>query len=332
MKKNYLSKNEKILIGRFPSISNFIRCIGLKDNESVLILTDNIAEQKPIKLIADALALRCSNICVKNLPVTLKPDFPDDIRNKVIEFDVIILLPSQSWYQSPTRSMAKHKYKKRVIECYGLTEDMLKDGGLCADYKKVELFTKEFKYFFSKGSQLSIKSHGGSNFSARIENVFEETGFYRTAGTGGNLPAGEISLGIADNSLCGEIVFDISFDMLGRLDKDHLKIHVNKDRVIKISGKHRTTLEYLIEQDNRLSHIAEIGIGTNPYSIIGRSVLEDEKKLGTVHIGFGNDTYFGGTTDGAHLDGVFVGATIIVDKKLIMKNGKLIGSVASETY
>jgi len=153
---------------------------------------------------------------------------------------------------------------------------------------------------------------------------FDETGYYNNPGTGGNLPAGEISLGLLKNSAEGEIVFNVSFDHLGRLERNPLKISIKENRINKVEGKFKEKFECLLAQNENLRNVAEIGIGTNSSAILGRSVLEDEKKLGTAHIGFGNDTYFGGTTDGPHIDGVFLNATISIDEKLLMEDGCLI--------
>ena len=108
------------------------------------------------------------------------------------------------------------------------------------------------------------------------------------------------------------------------MEESPLKIIINKGKVIKAEGKLKDAFEALINQDDRLLNIAEIGIGTNSYAILGRSVLEDEKKIGTAHIGFGNDTYFGGSVYGPHLDGVFARATIAVDQKPLMRDGILL--------
>ena len=73
----------------------------------------------------------------------------------------------------------------------------------------------------------------------------------------------------------------------------------------------------------QLKHFAELGLGTNPCGIFGRSILEDEKVLGTAHIGFGNDTFLGGINSGPHLDGVLKDVTLEVGNKRIINNGKL---------
>lgn len=299
----------------FPGAFNFLKCIGLKNEESVLILTDELSNIYTIKLLRKIFTTKCSKVCIDILPKNLQEDFPYRICEEIKKFDVIILAASQSWYHVPTRRKAKYKYKKRIIECYNLTLEMLKKGALCADYKNVSLITRNLRKSFLPNSLLTINTKEKGKFIARMKNIFQETGYYNKSGSGGNLPAGEISFGIIKGSASGEIIFNVSFDNIGRLEKYPLRVLIDKDKVISVHGKFKKVLEDLFLRDIRLKNIAEIGIGTNPYAILGHSVLEDEKKIGTVHIGFGNNTYFGGTVGGPHFDGVFSPTAIMVDEK-----------------
>ncbi|MBU0477583.1 aminopeptidase [bacterium] len=301
--------------GKYPGAYNFLKTIGVRKEESVLILTDELAESDAIQVIRRVFYDKCSKVNVETLPLELQHDFPENVCQLIEDFDVIILAASQSWYQVPARRKAKYRSKKRVVECYNLTLEMMKEGALCANYEDIRLFTADYKKSFKLGASLTIKTDQGTNLSAVIRDVFDETGCYDKPGSGGNLPAGEISLGVTEGETYGEIVFDISFDVLGRLEKKPLKVFVDKGRVVKVEGKSRENFEKLFENDEYLRNVAEVGIGTNSYAIIGRSVLEDEKKTGTAHIGFGNDTYFGGNVEGCHLDGVFLSPKITVDGK-----------------
>ncbi len=308
----------------YPGAFNFLKCIALKKEERVLILIDELISMDSIKILENVFSRESSSVRVETLPKELQRDFPSDICRSIMESDVIILAASQSWYQAPTRRKAKYQYGKRVIECYNLTIEMLKDGALCADYEELSIFTRDILKHFKTGCFIEITTREGSNFVSKFRDVFEETGYYDKPGTGGNLPAGEISLGLLENTAQGEIIFNVSFDHLGRLERCPLKISIEKNRITKVEGKLKNKFEFILKQNDNLRNVAEIGIGTNPSAILGRSVLEDEKKLGTVHIGFGNDTYFGGNTGGPHIDGVFVNATILIDEKLLMENGCLI--------
>jgi leucyl aminopeptidase (aminopeptidase T) len=70
--------------------------------------------------------------------------------------------------------------------------------------------------------------------------------------------------------------------------------------------------------------LCEIGLGANPKAkLVGGP--EDERVRGSVHIGLGENRYFGGTLASAsHLDGTMLHATLTVDGKDLVKDGRLL--------
>jgi leucyl aminopeptidase (aminopeptidase T) len=71
--------------------------------------------------------------------------------------------------------------------------------------------------------------------------------------------------------------------------------------------------------------IAELGIGTNPGATITGAMLEDEKAEGTVHFAFGTNTGIGGANRASvHIDGLVREATVKLDGRLILRNGRLV--------
>jgi leucyl aminopeptidase (aminopeptidase T) len=71
-------------------------------------------------------------------------------------------------------------------------------------------------------------------------------------------------------------------------------------------------------------NVAEIGIGMNPAARLIGMVLEDEKVLGTVHIGIGDNSNMGGKSlaekvpVGVHIDGV------VVSRPRLLADGELV--------
>jgi leucyl aminopeptidase (aminopeptidase T) len=78
--------------------------------------------------------------------------------------------------------------------------------------------------------------------------------------------------------------------------------------------------------DENANHWAEFLIGLNPAAQIicqGGGLLEDERLLGTVSIGWGRDTHQGGTVySDFHGDGMVLDVTIMLDDVTIIENGK----------
>jgi leucyl aminopeptidase (aminopeptidase T) len=104
-------------------------------------------------------------------------------------------------------------------------------------------------------------------------------------------------------------------------------MRIRDGHVIRITGdeeavKIRNILKPFGSQSR---NVAELGIGTNPDAQLTGCTLEDEKKLGTVHIGFGNNISFGGKISvNCHYDSVILNPTLVIDTKTIIKDGNLL--------
>jgi leucyl aminopeptidase (aminopeptidase T) len=62
----------------------------------------------------------------------------------------------------------------------------------------------------------------------------------------------------------------------------------------------------------------------NPMSKIIGNILEDQKALGTVHFGFGDNSTFGGEVKcDIHVDGMVLKPNVLIDGKEIIKKGKI---------
>jgi leucyl aminopeptidase (aminopeptidase T) len=69
--------------------------------------------------------------------------------------------------------------------------------------------------------------------------------------------------------------------------------------------------------------VCEIGIGMNPRARISGNMLEDQKAKGTVHLGFGDNTTFGGEIHcDMHNDGMLTNPTLDVDGITVIENGR----------
>jgi len=125
-------------------------------------------------------------------------------------------------------------------------------------------------------------------------------------------------------------VVDGSMAGIGVLENETIKIVVKDGYATDITGgdKADVLVKMLDEVGPEARNIAEIGIGTNDKVILSGLLLEDEKKLGTVHIALGNNVSMGGNVNvPIHLDGVIKNPTMFFDDKMVMENGKLFVTV-----
>lgn len=314
-----MRKTANNILENFPGLGAFPKCLGIKSGETVLILTDAITQKEAIIYLEKACREFTPFVEVDwRLPLKVLEDIPLEFHSRIKESDVIILAASQSWYHAKTRREAKYGLDKRIIECYDLSLDMLRGGALCANYELIAELGQKIIRLFEGKSQIRIISDAGTGLTGRIKTLKNETGIYNAPGSGGNLPAGEVSLGVEEGSIDGRVIFDLSFDIIGNLQDSPLEMVIEKGFVKDIQGKKAKQLYRIFRKEERLRNVVEIGIGTNPWSVLGRKVLEDEKKWGTAHIGFGNNTYFDGKIRGPHYDGVFSNPTIVVNGTEIM--------------
>ena len=195
---------------------------------------------------------------------------------------------------------------------------------------------------------LHITDKKGTDFTCRIKGrrINEDDGIVddhdiEMNDLGNNLPAGEVFFApyetfgegtiycpITKDRLTNKIIKDITLHFTdGRLLLDDCAARVNGDQMID-------TFQRCLEIDKdekevRTTNIAELGIGCNPAidKAIGY-ILTDEKLGGSVHVAFGSNASFGGTSKSTmHWDFVTQpSATIeIADtNEVIIKDGEIL--------
>ena len=124
-----------------------------KKTEKVLLIVDEQVSRRALKLLEETLESACFEVGLGVLPMEMQADFSPGICKRMMAADVIILAASRSWYQTPTRRKAKHRFGKRVVECYDMHIDMFQNGGLCADYESLASVTVRLSALF-KGAQV----------------------------------------------------------------------------------------------------------------------------------------------------------------------------------
>lgn len=158
---------------------------------------------------------------------------------------------------------------------------------------------------------------------------------------GNNLPAGEVF--IAPHEFVGEGTLYCPITVERRSNKlvEGATLHFKSGRLLLDECTAKTNREVVLdsfrssmeidkkEREVRTTNIAELGIGCNPAidKAIGY-ILTDEKLIGSVHVAFGSNIHFGGTSKSCmHWDFVsHPSATIEVVEtgEVVMKDGKIV--------
>lgn len=299
------------------------QCLGIKKDESVVIITD-----KPCRQIGDVLWEELPDK-TKSLLVEITPtgghgkEPPALVAELLKKCDAFIIPTSFSLTHTRARIEAT-RMGVRGATMPGITADVMVRT-LNADYHKIARLTKKMEGLLTRTKNVIIKTGKDAELFLDISSRkgHPDTGIIRTSGSFSNLPAGEAYCAPLENKSEGKVIIDGSFAPLGLL-KSPVTLVIKSGRIVKLSGN--KNLENLFEKAGEKGRVlCELGIGTNYRAIITGNVLEDEKVIGTVHLAFGNNLGFGGKNDAKiHLDGVIRKPWVWFDNKLVIKQGKIL--------
>jgi leucyl aminopeptidase (aminopeptidase T) len=304
-------------------------CLAVQPHETVLIVTDY--ERQPI---AEALAAAAAAIGADPVITTMRPrsrnaeEPPPSVAAAMRSAQVAFLVTTRSLSHTTAREGATAA-GARLASMPGVTADMMKSGGMTADYDEVYRISHAVADALTGARELLVETALGTHL--RLGKVgrdpqHPDTGLYRQPGEWGNLPAGEAYLAPVETEAEGVLVVDGSVAQVGIVDQP-VRLEFQSGRVVGIEGgRAADRLRALLEglDDPSVYTVGEFGIGTNPASRFVGITVEDEKILGTAHVAIGRNTGFGGTNMAPiHLDFVFNGPTIRADGAVIMLGGKL---------
>lgn len=217
----------------------------------------------------------------------------------------------------------------RVVTMPSITMDMLRDGAACADYAQVEQRTRALTERLTRASHARIEKDGHVlELALTGRDGVASPGIYREPGASGNFPSGEAYIAPLESEANGTAVIDGSMVGIGTL-AEPLVVTIENGRLTHMEGgdaegPYAERLGVLFEQPEN-GTIAELGIGTNEAAKLCGIILEDEKLYGTVHIAFGTNTSFGGTTKAAcHLDGIILNPTLYLDEECVIQDGEFV--------
>jgi aminopeptidase len=298
-------------------------CLNVKKREDVLILTDDSKESIAQSLFRAALDAGATTILVK-IP-ELKADGeepPIPIARLMKEMDVIVITTDKTLSHTMARRRAT-RAGARIATMPGITEEMMNEGGMTADFKEIRRSILRVARKVRRSKVLKVISQAGTDFEMSLKGrswITEDSGVCHRKGEFTNLPAGELFISPEEGTAQGTVVVDGSFiDSL----LNPVKVMVKDGFATRITGAQEVVRE-LNKAGREGRNVAKFGLGMNPNAkIIGR-VLEDTKVLGTVNVGFGDNSQFGGTVKSpVHLVGVLKNPTVTVDNVVMMKEGEL---------
>jgi leucyl aminopeptidase (aminopeptidase T) len=301
-------------------------CMDLKENESVLIITDS-----ETRLIGDVLLEAAKKITSKvnyiEIPVgkVHGQEPPEETAELMLNYDVILIATEKSLSHTKARREANAR-GARIASMPMITEDIL-NRTIDINYDELKETHDKLREKLMNSNKIRITTESGTDITTSLTVTHGlHAGKLHNKGDYGNLPTGEVDSGVKAEETNGIIIVDASFSELGKLETP-ITLEVKEGNVISIEGNSEAEKlkEILNKVGEKAYKIAEFGIGTNPRATITGNLLEDEKVLGTVHFALGNDIRYNGRNDvPIHLDGTVTKATVYVDDEKIMEKGLLL--------
>jgi len=338
---------------KLPALEKVLRIYEIKKGNNIFIWTDNS------KTVAPRLAKTFLN---KFREMNCKVSIIVDIEKKSMSIankkthDAIFSLSKGDTFVSVTsggkgylekngkrvlmRSLINSK-KFKMIYCGGLSS--IKPGKVNAflgafdhDEKGMKALNKKIASAMKKVSKIKITCSAGTNLTFKIKNrpVLVNDGNWKIYST--NYPVGETYTIPIENSANGKVLVS-SYKVVGKtiLPSKPVEMVFEKGLLVETTGKEMAEnvnkavafnkKKKMKNAEEAVRTIAEFGVGTNKKATIVGSMICDEKVFGSCHIAIGANKHMGGKTECyGHFDNVILKPTIWFDKKMIMKNGKLL--------
>jgi len=245
---------------------------------------------------------------------------------------------------------------EKAANYYGIDYDLLEKfcvDGMAVPMEELNMITENLGKYFENAKKVFVTDDFGTDFWVSVENRTQilDDGLIsdeqiEKGDLGGNLPAGEVFFPPNEKLGEGTIYCPITRERDSKkiIRGVNLCFKKGKLQIDKVSADNdlETVIEAFkqceeIDKKNNLPEImtynvAELGIGCNPKITRGIGyILTDEKITGSVHVAFGMNNLFGGTSKSQmHWDFVTAPkANITIEyndgsKKSIMERGKLI--------
>jgi leucyl aminopeptidase (aminopeptidase T) len=299
-----------------------MNCLSPRRSDRVLILCDRNTLEMGQAFFDAAETMKLKAILVE-IPIGTHhgDDPPNIVADAMIHSDVIVAPTTFSiTYTNATRAALARG--ARIATMPGLTMEMLDKGGLDADYEKIAKTIRKFGRKFQRSRSVKVISETGTKIEFSIEGrnwILDDNGVCHRRGSITNLPAGKVFIAPLERTANGRIVMDGAF--MGEAG-EKVEMELKDGQIISMKGPKEAMS--LMNHGKCAKTLCEFGIGMNPKSRVIGNILEDQKALGTVHFGFGDNSTFGGQVKcDIHVDGMVLKPDVLIDDVEIIEKGKL---------
>lgn len=298
---------------------------ALRERERVLIVADRDTEAIGNAFLAAARSLGADAVLITMAPRERDGEEPPELVAAAMESADLILLAT---YRSLTHTHARRQANRagaRVISMPGITEDMLRAGGLAADWSDVHELVRRTARRLRNARDIRLTSASGTDLTFSVEGrewIAEDTGICARKGAFTTLPAGELFVAPLESSAEGRLVADVYFDEPLLAPATAL---LKEGHATKILGAAKA-----VHTMNLGGHegraLGRFGFGLNAKARASGPHEEAEKAMGCAALGFGDNTTFGGrVASSARVECVVSQVSVEVDGKPVIEKGHLVG-------
>jgi len=325
-----------------PGARNAVHaCLNIMDRDRVFIIRDQARTE-----IAEAIEEEARGTGAAVQAWTMEDHlqrpataFPPSLADEVLRFR-----PTASFYigtglrgelgfRRPMLHLLADQLRSRHGHMIGINDVVMTDG-MAGDYDAIYKMTHKVFDIARQGTQITVQTTLGTDLVATFSPSLKwipSDGRYWEQGRWGNLPEGETFTCPAsvDGVLAAEEMGDWFTEKYGMMAPP-VRISIHGGRVASVESPDARLAaeirEYLGQHPNS-NRVGEFAIGTNVglTKIIG-NFLQDEKFPG-VHIAFGDPYALETGADWecpSHVDALASHATVAVDGRRIMENGRFL--------
>tara|TARA_B100000315_G_C14579667_1_gene589789 strand:- start:1510 stop:2478 length:969 start_codon:yes stop_codon:yes gene_type:complete len=305
------------------------KCANLQSNERLLLISDKSTYKLMLELkkIARNLTKKITTHNLNN--IFIHGNEPPKVTAKAMfNSDVIICLTTMSLAHTEARQKATNR-GARYLSLPQYSEKIFRSKSLNVNFDRFKKKANKIKKILDKNNRITVITENGTlmNLDIRDRKANVAPGICFKPGMIASPPDAEVNIAVNEFKSNGIIVVDgsVTCGEIGKLNKP-IYLIVKNGIIRNIFGTKSLILKKIFRKQKSLKAkiIGEFGIGLNPKAKVCGIMLIDEGALGTIHFGVGSNSTIGGKNKiPFHLDHVVKKPTIIVNNKIIMKNGKI---------
>jgi leucyl aminopeptidase (aminopeptidase T) len=300
------------------------QCASVRRGEEVLIVADDLQAHELNGSLWTAAARFGAHPVLMVYPA-IEPygEPPRTVLHAMKSADVVIACGTRPFASQVMEEALKTG--ARILSMFRITPDAVART-VPIDYPVLNREMKKIKKILDDSTVIEISSARGTQLRVRMGGrpTRLALGSVRKSGEIDFIPAGAIGVAPLEGTAEGRVAVDGTVLGFGRCPEPILfEFERGKAKALK-RGTRWEGLRELLGRDRNAAMLCEIGLGANPKARLTGGP-EDERVRGSVHIGLGENRFFGGTLASAsHLDGTMLKATLTVDGQDLVRNGKLL--------